>query len=74
MPQTASRCVAPRNSAASCTAAQKSAPHRLVNVAFAGSPRSIVTALLKLESWTDDELDAVSAEIKRARNDGEKEP
>jgi predicted transcriptional regulator len=47
--------------------ARRSALNKLVRVFFGGSPSQTVTALLKQETWTDDELDALSAEIKRVR-------
>ena len=49
--------------------AQRSALSKLVRVFFGGSPRETATALLKQESWTDDELDALRAEIERVRNE-----
>lgn len=48
-------------------AAQRSAIQRLVRVFFGGSPSNTVTALLKHETWTDDELDALRAEIEQVR-------
>lgn len=50
-------------------AAQRNALSKLVRVFFGGSPRQIVTALLKQENWTDDELDALRAEIEQVRQD-----
>ena len=52
----------PRGSRA---AAQRSALQKLVSVFFGGSPGQTVTALLKQENWTDDELDELRAEIDR---------
>src|SRR5215212_15605 len=49
--------------------ARKSALRRLVDVFFEGSKEQAVTALLKEERWTDDELDELSKEIERVRND-----
>ena len=49
------------------TAAQRNALKKLVSVFFGGSPSNTVTALLKHESWTDDELDALRAEIEQVR-------
>ena len=49
--------------------AQRTALRNLVRIFFGGSPRQTVAALLKQETWTDDELDALSAEIERARNE-----
>ena len=56
----------PRGSRA---AAQRSALQKLVSVFFDGSPGQTVTALLKQENWTDDELDELRAEIDRVRKD-----
>lgn len=50
-------------------AAQRNALSKLVRVFFGGSPRQTVTALLKQENWTDDELDALRAEIEQVRKD-----
>lgn len=50
-------------------AAQRSALHKLVQVFFSGSPSQTVTALLKQETWTDEELDTLRAEIERVRKD-----
>jgi BlaI family penicillinase repressor len=47
--------------------AQKSAIQKLVRVFFGGSPSSTVTALLKQETWTDEELEALRAEIDEVR-------
>ncbi len=49
--------------------AQRSALRKLVQIFFGGSPGRTAAALLKQETWTDDELDALSAEIDRVRND-----
>jgi BlaI family penicillinase repressor len=54
------------------TSAQRSALHKLVRVFFGGSPRQTVTALLKQENWTDDELDALRAEIEEVRKERER--
>ena len=48
-------------------AAQRKALHRIVSVFFRGSPGQMAAALLKQESWTDDELEALRAEIDRVR-------
>jgi predicted transcriptional regulator len=50
-------------------AAQRNALNKLVRVFFGGSPRQTVAALLKQENWTDDELDALRAEIEQVRKD-----
>ncbi|MGH9871919.1 MAG: BlaI/MecI/CopY family transcriptional regulator [Pyrinomonadaceae bacterium] len=47
--------------------AQRKALQQLVRVFFGGSPGQTVTALLKQESWTNDELDALRAQIEQAR-------
>ncbi len=47
--------------------AQRKALQQLVRVFFGGSPGQTVTALLKQEDWTNDELDALRAEIEQVR-------
>ena len=54
----------PTTSAAS---AQRKALQKLVSVFFGGSPIDTATALLKQETWTDDEIEALRAEIERVR-------
>jgi predicted transcriptional regulator len=54
--------------------AQRNALSKLLRVFFGGSPREMATALLKQESWTDDELDALRSEIERARKNRRQEP
>lgn len=49
--------------------AQRGALQRLVRVFFGGSPGQTATALLQQEHWTDEELDALRAEIERVRKD-----
>jgi BlaI family transcriptional regulator, penicillinase repressor len=49
--------------------AQRSALTKLVHVFFGGSPRETATALLKQESWTNEELDALRSEIERVRKE-----
>jgi BlaI family penicillinase repressor len=49
--------------------AQRNALSKLVRVFFGGSPREMATALLKQESWTDGELDALRTEIERVRKE-----
>ena len=51
------------------TSARKTALQQLVKVFFRGSAGEAATALLKQEDWTDDELDALSAEIARVRDE-----
>jgi predicted transcriptional regulator len=50
--------------------AQRNALDTLVRVFFGGSPRAMATAFLKQERWTDEELDALRAEIERVRKEG----
>jgi BlaI family transcriptional regulator, penicillinase repressor len=40
-----------------------------LQVFFGGSAGEMATALLRQESWTDDELDALQSEIERIRNE-----
>jgi predicted transcriptional regulator len=49
--------------------ARRNALTKLVHVFFGGSARETATALLKQESWTDDELDALRSEIERVRKE-----
>lgn len=49
--------------------ARKTALSRLVRVFFDGSPRHTATALLRAERWTDEELDALTTEIDRVRQE-----
>lgn len=53
-------------------AARRSALQQLVRVFFRGSATQAVTALLKQESWTEDELAAIRAEIDQVRADRRK--
>jgi predicted transcriptional regulator len=48
-------------------AAQRSALDKLVHVFFGGSPAETAVALLKKDTWTDEELDALDLEIERVR-------
>lgn len=50
-------------------AAQRNALYKLVRVFFGGSRSQTVTALLKGETWSDEELDALRAEIEQVRKD-----
>lgn len=47
--------------------AQRNALQKIVRVFFGGSPGQTVTALLKQETWTDDELDVLRTEIENVR-------
>jgi predicted transcriptional regulator len=51
------------------SSAQRTALHKLVRVFFGGSPGQTAAALLKQETWTDEELDALRAEIEMVRKD-----
>ncbi len=51
------------------THARRSALQQLVRVFFSGSPGEAATALLKNENWTDDELDSLTEEINRVRQE-----
>jgi len=51
------------------SAAGRAALQQLVHVFFGGSPGETATALLKDENWSDDELETLSAEIARVRNE-----
>ena len=51
------------------TSARRTALDKLVQVFFGGSTKETVTALLKQESWTDGELEALQAEIERVRKE-----
>lgn len=46
---------------------RRGALEKLVRIFFAGSPRDTVAALLKNESWSEEELDGLQAEIDQAR-------
>ena len=52
---------------ASPATAKRAALRRYLGVFFDGSPRGLVTSLLRDEAWTDDELDTLQTEIDRAR-------
>ena len=52
--------------------ARKSALRRLVDVFFEGSKEQAVTALIKEERWSDDELDELTREIERVRTERRK--
>lgn len=49
--------------------ARKSALRRLVDVFFEGSKEQVVTALLQDERWSDDELDELTQQIARVRQE-----
>ena len=51
------------------TTARRAALQQLVRVFFSGSPGQAATALLADEKWSDDELETLSAEIARVRNE-----
>jgi BlaI family transcriptional regulator, penicillinase repressor len=47
--------------------ARRAALHQYVRTFFEGSVGQMMTALVRNEAWTDEELDALRAEIERAR-------
>jgi BlaI family transcriptional regulator, penicillinase repressor len=51
------------------TVARRSAMKRMVSVFFGGSSTAAVSALLRTERWSDEELDALMQEIQRARRE-----
>ena len=54
------------------TAAQKKAVSQLMRVFFGGSASEAAAALLKQESWSDAELDALRQEIDQVRKNRRK--
>jgi BlaI family transcriptional regulator, penicillinase repressor len=48
-------------------AARRAALQQLVRVFFGGSPGKAATALLEHDDWSDEDVDALSAEIERVR-------
>ena len=50
-------------------AAKRAALQQYLGVFFEGSRNQLVTSLLRHESWSDAELDALSAEIERVRKE-----
>jgi predicted transcriptional regulator len=54
------------------TAAQKKAVSQLMRVFFGGSASQAAAALLKQESWSDTELDALRQEIEKVRRNRRK--
>lgn len=56
------------------TTARRSALQEIVKVFFGGSPGETATALLKAENWSDEELEALSAEIERIRTQRKQTP
>jgi predicted transcriptional regulator len=49
--------------------AQRNAIDKLVRTFFGGSARHTVTALLKHENWTEEDLEALRSEIEQVRKD-----
>jgi predicted transcriptional regulator len=49
--------------------AQRNALQKIVRVFFAGSPSQTVTALLKQQKWSNEELDILRAEIENVRKE-----
>ena len=50
-------------------AARRAALRQYLQVFFGGSREQLMTTLLKQEAWTDEELDALQAEIARVRKE-----
>jgi len=50
------------------TAARRAALQQYLRTFFEGSLGQMMTALVRNEAWTDEELDALRAEIERARH------
>ena len=53
----------------STTAARRAALQQYLRVFFGGSLGQMMTSLLRQEAWTEEELDALRAEIERARQE-----
>jgi predicted transcriptional regulator len=51
------------------TAARRAALQHYLRTFFGGSRAQMMTALLRQEAWTEEELEALSAEIDRARQE-----
>ena len=49
--------------------AKRAALHQYLRVFFGGSRNQMLTSLLRQDTWTDEELDALSAEIERVRHE-----
>jgi BlaI family penicillinase repressor len=49
--------------------AKRAALHQYLRVFFGGSRNQMLTSLLRQETWTDEELDVLSAEIERLRHE-----
>jgi len=54
-------------------AARRSALRQHVRTFFGGSVGALVTSLLRQETWSDDELNSLHAEIERAREERKKQ-
>jgi predicted transcriptional regulator len=50
-------------------AARRAALQQHIRTFFGGSVSKLMTALVRQEKWTDDELDALQAEIERVRKE-----
>jgi len=56
----------------SAATARRSAVRQHVRTFFGGSFGALVTSLLRQETWTDEELNALHAEVERAREERKK--
>ena len=55
------------------TVAKRTALQRYLQTFFGGSRQEMLTALISESPWTDDEFDALKAEIDRVRNERKKQ-
>jgi predicted transcriptional regulator len=51
------------------TAARRAALRQYIRTFFGGSASQMMTALVRQEKWTEDELDALQSEIQRVRKE-----
>src|SRR5215475_12466027 len=56
------------------TAAKRSALQQYLQTFFGGSLRQMMTSLVSEASWTDDDLEALKAEIDRVRKERRRQP
>ena len=59
---------------ASPTVAKRTALQRYLQTLFGGSRQEMLTALITESPWTDEEFDALKAEIERVRNERKARP
>ena len=51
------------------SAARRAALHQYIRTFFGGSVSQMMTALVRQEKWTEEELDVLQSEIQRARKE-----